>query len=186
MVYISLILTHAWPMLIQTLAHQAASFLPWHRYFLNIFETSLRQSCGFTDQLPYWDWSLDWESPSSSPIWDSESGFGGDGNVTGLFIINEGRCLVNGPFMDMRPLYDNFTANPHCISRGFKNVETGEAGLLSGHQLRPEAMEEILGQEDFEKFHDRVEQNVHDALHNGINGDFGSLTSGNGGYIRHF
>jgi hypothetical protein len=161
-------------------AHQAASFLPWHRKFVDIFETTLRQTCAFSDPLPYWDWALDWSSPSNSPIWDPEHGFGGDGNITGSFIINEGRCLVDGPFVEMRPLYDNYTANPHCISRGFKNVEINAAGTLSGDALRPEGMDEILGQENFKRFHDSVEQTVHDSLHNGINGDFGSLTSANG------
>jgi hypothetical protein len=43
-------------------------------------------------------------------------------------------------------------------------------------------VEEILGQKDFKTFHVKLEETVHDGLHNGIRGDFGSLTSANGGY----
>ena len=162
------------------IAHQAASFLPWHRHFLSIFSHTLRSTCNFTDQLPYLDWTLDYASPATSPIFDPEHGFGGDGNVTGTFILNDGRCIVDGPFVDMRPLWDNYTANPHCISRGFKDVVTGEVGSLSGYAFRPDAMEEIMSQRSFKSFSDMLEKSLHDALHNGINGGFGSLTSANG------
>jgi tyrosinase len=81
------------------------------------------------------------------------------------------------------PLYDNYTANAHCISRGFKNVETDEVGSLSGKEFGPEAVESVLSQEDFGRFHVKLEEMVHDSLHNSIKGDFGSLTSANGTYI---
>jgi tyrosinase len=108
---------------------------------------------------------------------------GGDGNATGPIIFEEGRCLVDGPFKDARPLYDNYTANSHCISRGFRNVQTDEVGDLSGKEFGPDAVETVLGQEDFKKFHVKLEETVHDSLHNSIKGDFGSLTSANGVYI---
>ena len=34
------------------LAHRSASFLPWHRYTLMIFENALREHAGFTGQIP--------------------------------------------------------------------------------------------------------------------------------------
>jgi hypothetical protein len=61
-------------------------------------------------------------------------------------------------------------------------VETSEVGGLSGKEFGPEVVEEILGQKDFKTFHVKLEETVHDGLHNGIRGDFGSLTSANGGY----
>jgi tyrosinase len=32
--------------------HRSASFLPWHRYTLLIYENALRKHCGFTGQIP--------------------------------------------------------------------------------------------------------------------------------------
>jgi len=34
------------------LAHNAAPFLPWHRYFLHVYETDLQQTCGYAGSLP--------------------------------------------------------------------------------------------------------------------------------------
>ena len=59
-------------------------------------------------------------------------------------------------------------------------MEINATGTLSGDALRPEGIDDILGKAKFKTFHDSVEQTVHDSLHNGINGDFGSLTSANG------
>jgi tyrosinase len=36
----------------RNIAHHFASFLPWHRYILHLYETMLKRHCGFTNQLP--------------------------------------------------------------------------------------------------------------------------------------
>lgn len=33
-------------------SHYAASFLPWHRMYIHVFEQALRHSCGYSDSLP--------------------------------------------------------------------------------------------------------------------------------------
>jgi hypothetical protein len=53
--------------------------LPWHRYFLNLFEDALRTDCGYQGTQPYWDWNLDTADWSKSPIFDPVRGFGGNG-----------------------------------------------------------------------------------------------------------
>jgi tyrosinase len=35
-----------------TVTHYAAAFLPWHRYFIHIFEEALRKECDFHAALP--------------------------------------------------------------------------------------------------------------------------------------
>ena len=35
------------------IGHRSASFFPWHRYTLHIWETALRDQCGFRGQLPF-------------------------------------------------------------------------------------------------------------------------------------
>ncbi|KAG6006830.1 hypothetical protein E4U21_006637 [Claviceps maximensis] len=35
--------------------HATALFLPWHRHFLQLYETALREECGYSGYQPYWD-----------------------------------------------------------------------------------------------------------------------------------
>lgn len=39
------------------LLHKTGRFLPWHRGFTLAHETLLREECGYTGHLPYWNWS---------------------------------------------------------------------------------------------------------------------------------
>lgn len=33
--------------------HHVGQFLPWHRYYMHIYETLLRDECGYTGSIPY-------------------------------------------------------------------------------------------------------------------------------------
>ena len=33
--------------------HHVAISLPWHRYFIHLYEQALRNECGFEGQIPY-------------------------------------------------------------------------------------------------------------------------------------
>lgn len=53
-------------------AHNTPEFLPWHRMFLLYFEHLLRTVSGVDSlTVPYWDWTIDAEHPSRSPIFDA-------------------------------------------------------------------------------------------------------------------
>lgn len=105
----------------QTLGvHDDAVFLPWHREFIHLFEQALRQECGYTSTLPYWDWPLWASSLSKSPLFDgSASSLSGDGYPQGnqTYNINEniiphgsgGGCVMSGPFVDYTVIYGPFT-----------------------------------------------------------------------------
>ncbi|MBX9589076.1 MAG: tyrosinase family protein [Hyphomonadaceae bacterium] len=56
-------------------AHRGPSFLPWHRYFLGLFEKAL-QAKNSTVTLPYWDWTADAQTPDASPVWEIVGGNG--------------------------------------------------------------------------------------------------------------
>nr|POE72837.1 tyrosinase ustq [Quercus suber] len=64
----------------------ASPYLPWHRYFLHVYETALRDKCGYTGGLVYWDWTRDAAALEKSPVLDAKTGFGAfaaaDGDVT--------------------------------------------------------------------------------------------------------
>lgn len=34
-------------------AHDTAAFLPWHRYFIHVYEKALREQCAYSGHLTY-------------------------------------------------------------------------------------------------------------------------------------
>ena len=82
------------------------------------YETKLRDECGYTGPLPYWEWGLDVNNPAASPVFDgsatSMSGNGAffqhegiqmvqpiNGNILMLPPGTGGGCVTTGPFKDM-------------------------------------------------------------------------------------
>ncbi|KAK4565674.1 hypothetical protein LTR86_003522 [Recurvomyces mirabilis] len=157
--------------------HNSAPFLPWHRYFLHIYESTLRDNCGYQGSLVYWDWTLDSDALELSPVFDPETGFGGDGEVGGEISIGRtGRCLVDGPFVGITADYYDVKYNPHCLSRGFRDLE-GKLGHIDGHDISRKSIEEVLTLGDYESFVKLMESRVHDAIPFGIGGDFETFTA---------
>ncbi|KAK5996527.1 Tyrosinase ustQ [Cladobotryum mycophilum] len=167
------------------IAHRSASFLPWHRYTLIIYENALRKHAGFTGQIPYWDWSLDWMDLANSSIWDSVEGFGGDGDPDGPETVGEGRCITNGPFAKLRPILYNHTFGEHCLSRGFHDGKI--MGRLPGEAYSPEKIGEILRKTTYKEFVRELEIYLHGSLHQAVNGDFKAMTAANDPlfYVHH-
>ncbi|KAK5737665.1 hypothetical protein LTR17_006527 [Elasticomyces elasticus] len=157
--------------------HNSAPFLPWHRYFLHIYESTLRDQCGYSGSLVYWDWTLDSEALEKSPVFDPITGFGGDGEVGGEVTIGRsGRCLVDGPFTNITADYYDVKYQPHCLSRGFRDLD-GSLGHIDGHDISPESIEEVLSLTEYESFVTLMESRVHDAIPFGIGGDFETFTA---------
>lgn len=95
--------------------------LPWHRLFLWQMEQALRDECGYTAGLPYWDNARFSDDQAASRVWDgSSTSFGGNGAPTGRenFTIvlpglaktvtlqmpagSGGGCVTDGPFQGLR------------------------------------------------------------------------------------
>ena len=157
--------------------HHSAPFLPWHRYFLHIYETTLRDKCGYSGTLVYWDWTLDWEALENSPLFDSQTGFGGDGEVGGEITVSRtGRCVIDGPFAGIVADYYDVKYQPHCLSRGFRDLE-GNLGHLDGHGITPDSIDEVLSLDSYEDFVTLMESRIHDVIPYGISGDFETFTA---------
>ncbi|KAK4541121.1 hypothetical protein LTR36_008346 [Oleoguttula mirabilis] len=157
--------------------HNSAPFLPWHRYFLHIYESTLRESCGYRGSLVYWDWTLDSDALERSPVFDADTGFGGDGQVGGAITVGRsGRCVVDGPFAGVTADYYDVKYDPHCLSRGFRGLD-GSLGHIDGHDISPESIEEVLSIASYEGFVTLMESRVHDAIPFGIGGDFETFTA---------
>lgn len=119
---------------------------------------------------------MDWENLTASPIWNPETGFGGDGDQTGEAIVGEGRCVVDGPFAGHINLFYGPKDRPHCLSRGFTDGN-GHKGFIDGQPLHPDRIQEILDKQDYRSFMFALEKGPHDTIPNGIRGDFFSFTA---------
>ncbi|KAK0755793.1 hypothetical protein N5P37_011667 [Trichoderma harzianum] len=153
--------------------HYTPLFLPYHRYFLHSFETKLKSVCGYNGSLTYWDWSLDWESLGTSPVFSKEYGFGGNGNPRVYSPSTESYCLTEGPFANLQLANhssDEHTLDMHCLSRDF--FGNNLTGILSGDGLQPAIIENILHQSDYQTFRNALEHGPHKEIPNGIGGDF--------------
>ena len=123
-------------MLFHSGIHKNTHFLPWHRYFILLYENLLRRvNCKFT--VAYWDWSLVSSNPFSTAnredLWHSaNTGFGGDG------VGQRPRCVQTGPFRQSQwsvvPLPAETQREPRrrCLSRMFngKPPNSGAVEML--------------------------------------------------------
>lgn len=188
-------------------AHDAAPFLPWHRFFIHAYEAALQKHCQYdgitpcvspvdvqhvtvpANQAPrYWDWSLDYQNLLKSPIWSTDEGFGPDGDKGTSSNMNpnpnpstsvNGHCVVDGPFAGLTPVYYDGEYQPHCLSRGFLDEETvKKVGNLT---MRPSVLQELVRNESsYFDFLLRVETMSHLTIPYVVQGDFRTVTAPNG------
>ncbi|KAL2060132.1 hypothetical protein VTL71DRAFT_9954 [Oculimacula yallundae] len=157
-------------------SHEKASFLPWHRYFLHIYERRLRTECGYNGPLPYWNWVLDHQDPAASPVFDGQLGFGGNGDASlGESEIGGGHCVTDGPFAMTVARYIDLKVHPHCLSRNFGNDTS--IGHFTGKMIRPDVVEKILREDDLLDLTLKMEDAPHNAIPFGIRGDFLSFNA---------
>ncbi|KAI0271790.1 Di-copper centre-containing protein [Russula aff. rugulosa BPL654] len=73
--------------------HGTGQFLPWHRWYVHVFEESLKKKCGYTGTTPYWDWTIDSPNFYDSPFWkdaNPKSGLGGWGDPKADYSVPDG------------------------------------------------------------------------------------------------
>ncbi|KAG9258584.1 uncharacterized protein F5Z01DRAFT_203092 [Emericellopsis atlantica] len=154
--------THA---LVEHSAHRNAYFLPWHRWFTHLFDTSLRETCGYSGPTPYWDWSRDHKDLFHSPIFEDshEYGLGRNGDP-------ELDCAVTtGAFASFELAWPI----PHTLRRNL-TLLTGwyPHELPQNRTLTPEyvrnATEQTTG--DFFRFQGHMAL-LHNHVHNFVGGD---------------
>ncbi|KAK7030237.1 hypothetical protein VNI00_014254 [Paramarasmius palmivorus] len=103
-VYIHMDLNH--------LIHSTGMFLPFHRWYVQVYENALKRKCGFKGVSPYWDWSLDAHDVYGSSMFkdsDPKSGLGGWGDPSNDFEV------PNGGFSSFKLSYPSF----HTVRRNF-------------------------------------------------------------------
>jgi tyrosinase len=149
--------------------HRTSNFLPWHRYFIHLYEKALRETCGYQGNLLYWDWSLDYDDLASAPVFDVEHGFGGDGGPEEEDSISFGSCIRDGPFSmyEVRVLGEE--NKPHCLSRGFGRFFGGD---FVGPTVSPAAMRGVLQANDYFDFLTQLEGSADNDIPLGMGGDW--------------
>lgn len=103
--------------------HFDGLFLPFHRYYLHLYERALRTECGYTGAQPYWDWTLSYADVRKASVFDGSPYSLGS---NGVYIPNRepisvpvpnsptlvfppatgGGCIASGPFTE-----DKWTIN---------------------------------------------------------------------------
>ncbi|RYP75065.1 hypothetical protein DL769_003894 [Monosporascus sp. CRB-8-3] len=100
--------------------HMSGLFLPWHRYYTWVFSGLLREECGYTAPLPWWDEVRDAGNFAGSGLFTDEY-FGDLPPANG----GQGTCIENGAFggtiLNIGPGASN---TPHCLARAVDERQT--------------------------------------------------------------
>ena len=136
-------------------------FLPWHRWFILQLENLLR-NINPKVTVPYWDWSLEADNWTSSIVWNSGCGFGGDGDPRKLYRV------TTGPFSA-----ENDWIPPNCIPlyRNFNDTVVPNAATVATVQTY-----EV---QEFNAWHKDIEFVLHGPVHNQIGGTMSYAISAN-------
>ncbi|KAK2746484.1 hypothetical protein FQN57_003110 [Myotisia sp. PD_48] len=172
--------------------HYSGLFLAAHRHLLHLYETALRDECGYEGAQPYWDWTLDYGDLRKSSIFDGSPysmGSNGESIPHGPTEISAfglsfslppgtgGGCTHSGPFANytvnlgpnaFEPKGPNggLGYNPRCLKR--------DISLAFGDTLKPTAvLDQISSCKDFACFlaKSEADSSGHTGGHFAIGGD---------------
>lgn len=102
--------------------HMVGQFLPWHRYFLSIYESLLRDECGLTGPMPWWDEAKDAGNFGASPLFTDEY----FGPLPAKTADGQSTCLATGPFTMTLHIGPGGGQTDHCLSRGVDESLTAQ------------------------------------------------------------
>jgi tyrosinase len=90
-----------------------------------MYHHALVDECGYGGELPYWDWTLDWQTLFSAPVWDLKHGFLGNvranSNLSALF--PRSRCVSEGHSANSTVAHASSASAPHCLTRDLASGE---------------------------------------------------------------
>lgn len=160
--------------------HADGLFLPFHRNFVHLYEKALREECGYHGAQPYWDWTLSYQDPRNSTVFDgSPWSMGSNGvyvpgrsptvaNFPGGFQVpfppaTGGGCVYSGPFTpdkwqlhlgpvawDPQGPQGGFGYNPRCLSRDISPIISQDTSPVNVSSL-------LDGCSDLECFNVRID-----------------------------
>lgn len=156
-----------------SLLPRAHAYMAADRWFLYLFDASLRQSCGYSGPTPYWDWSRDHADLFHSPVFEdsAEYGLGGTGDCGSS---PEADCVVTtGAFAPSTGNFELAWPIPHRLRRNLT--------LITGWYAHERPQNSTLGPEfvrnstqqttgDFFRFQYAMTL-MHNHVHNFVGGD---------------
>ncbi|KAJ6492793.1 Di-copper centre-containing protein [Mycena vitilis] len=95
--------------------HFTGLFLPWHRWYLHVYEVALKTKCNFRGSSPYWNWTIDASNVYETTLLkdsDPVHGLGGWGDPNNDYRVPDGAFSSSSSFQLSYP-------SPHTIRRNF-------------------------------------------------------------------
>ncbi|THH21568.1 hypothetical protein EW146_g41 [Bondarzewia mesenterica] len=97
--------------------HFTGLFLPWHRWYVAVYEAALKDKCGYIGSSPYWNWTIDAPNFLKSDFWkdnDTTSGLGGWGDPNNDYQVPDGAFSdFHLSYPSTHTLRRNFTLQPY-------------------------------------------------------------------------
>ncbi|KAJ4483814.1 Di-copper centre-containing protein [Lentinula aciculospora] len=166
------------------LIHFTGLFLPFHRWYVQVYENALKEKCGFTGTSPYWNWAADAADVFGSTIFqefDPISGLGGWGNLS-----NDAE-VPNGAFSDFKLSYPsyhtlrrNFTLQPYIgLDTEFFTDPSKDANATFTQSEVDKMVNGFVG--DYKGFQTYMEgfEGAHGSVHEILGGDLGGTCPSN-------
>lgn len=164
---------------LNTHIHSTGLFLPWHRWYVSVYEVALKEKCGFKGVSPYWNWSMDASDFEHGTIFqesDREIGLGGWGDPSKDFSVTDGAFYdFTLSYPSPHILRRNFTLQPY-IGFGDQEIFTDPAKYANTSFTFSEMRKLTTGYEgDFKGFQKYFEatEGAHGSVHLIMGGDLG-------------
>ncbi|KAJ7796656.1 Di-copper centre-containing protein [Mycena olivaceomarginata] len=155
--------------------HFTGLFLPWHRWYVHVYEGALKSKCNFRGVSPYWDWTKDASNVYESTLLKDASpvhGLGGWGDPNNDYRVPDGAFSSSSSFRLSYP-------SPHTIRRNFTlqpYMKLSSPRLH--HRPAPRSQCDVHKRRD-RQAHKRfylfrgVQRGSHGGVHNIVGGDLG-------------
>ncbi|KAJ7069537.1 Di-copper centre-containing protein [Mycena amicta] len=177
---------------LNTRIHFTGLFLPWHRWYVAVYESALKTKCGFKGTSPYWDWVQDSKDVFHSTMFtdsDPKSGLGGWGDIANDIQVPNGGFSNTSSFKLTYP-------SPHTLRRNFNlqpflGFDVALPGFVTASEAQTDANATFTPAErnklvngfvgDYKGFQAYFEGFVgaHGAVHLMMGGDLGGACPGN-------
>jgi len=147
--------------------HMVGQFLPWHRYYLSIYESILREECQYGGPMPWWDESKDATDFTVSPLFTDQ--WFGPIPVKGP--SGEETCLGTG-FPITLHIGPGSSLTDRCLSRALDSSLTSQCTADFANYCNSYT--------DYASMESCTEEGPHAYCHNGIGGAMSDVASSPG------
>ncbi|KXH55860.1 hypothetical protein CSAL01_08222 [Colletotrichum salicis] len=154
------------------------AFFPWHRWYMTVQEKLLRDDCGYTRPMPYWDEQAEQAVlPLENASILNASATAGFGSTS----LDANGCVVDGPYTNVRLTLDTELnrVDPVCLGRDFKQKEYD--------QVAQKITDACMALEDYVNLNNCLGASTHTGGHYAIGGtmDEPSLSPGDPLFFLH-